>query len=101
MQKNVFIQYKLVYYSTSKNSKCQNTNIIKTPHFSVYHVTADYLGKCAFNLWNNRKNVSGYLRNHVAPSGERDTASSRGCYGEKYTHATMLRGVQAKHKGEY
>ncbi len=30
-----------VYYSTSYNPKCQNANIIKTQHFSVYHVTAD------------------------------------------------------------
>ncbi len=29
-----------VYYST-ENSKSQNTNIIKTQHFSIYHVTAD------------------------------------------------------------
>ncbi len=30
-----------VYYSTSYNPKCQIANIIKTQHFSVYHVTAD------------------------------------------------------------
>ncbi len=50
------------------------------------------------------KNVSGYICNHGSPSGERDTASPswelrnaspRGRYGERYTHAAMLRGVQA------
>ncbi len=34
----------------------------------------------------------------VPPSGEQDTASSGGHYRERYTHATMLRGVQAKTK---
>ncbi len=28
------------------------------------------------------KNVSGYICNHGSPSGERDTASPRGRYGE-------------------
>ncbi len=29
------------------------------------------------------KNVSGYVCNHGSPSGERDTASPRGRYGER------------------
>ncbi len=29
------------------------------------------------------QNVSGYVCNHGSPSGERDTASPRGCYGER------------------
>ncbi len=39
----------------------------------------------------------GYIRNlRRSPSWELRTASPRGRYGERYTHATMLRGVQAK-----
>ncbi len=38
----------------------------------------------------------GYIRNlRRSPSWELRTASPRGRYGERYTHATMLRGVQA------
>ncbi len=33
--------------------------------------------------------------NHGSPSWEPRTASPRGRYGERYTHTTMLRGVQA------
>ncbi len=40
-------------------------------------------------------NVSGYICNHGSLNRERDTASPRGRYGERYTHAGMLRGVQA------
>ncbi len=41
----------------------------------------------------------GYIRNlRHSLSRELRTASSRGRYGERNTHATMLRGVQAKHK---
>ncbi len=41
----------------------------------------------------------GYIRNlRRSLSRELRTASSRGRYGERNTHATMLRGVQAKHK---
>ncbi len=32
---------------------------------------------------NYMKNVSGYVCNHGSPSGERDTASPRGRYGER------------------
>ncbi len=39
-----------------------------------------------------RKNVSGYVCIHGSLSGERDTASPRGRYGERYT---MLREAQA------
>ncbi len=39
----------------------------------------------------------GYIRNlRRSLSRELRTASSRGRYGERNTHATMLRGVQAK-----
>ncbi len=48
-----------------------------------------------------KKNVSGYICDHGSLSWERDTASSRGRYGEQNTHATMLRGEQAKHKSEH
>ncbi len=45
-------------------------------------------------------NVSGYVCNHGSPSGERDTASPRGRYGEcrkresclKHTYKTQLAG---------
>ncbi len=38
----------------------------------------------------------GYIHNlRCSPSWELRTASPRGRYGERYTHATMLRGVQA------
>ncbi len=37
-----------------------------------------------------------YIRNlRRSPSWELRTASPRGRYGERYTHATMQRGVQA------
>ncbi len=32
------------------------------------------------------KNVSGYVCNHGSPSGEWDTASPRGRYGERHQH---------------
>ncbi len=32
---------------------------------------------------NLHKNLSGYVCNHGSPSGERDTASPRGRYGER------------------
>ncbi len=36
-------------------------------------------------------NVSGYVCNHGSPSGERDTASPRGRYGERLQHDSCLK----------
>ncbi len=48
-----------------------------------------------FNFWNLMrmwsKNVSGYVCNHGSPSGERDTASSRGRYGERRQRDSCLK----------
>ncbi len=37
------------------------------------------------------KNVSGYVCNHGSPSGERDTASPRGRYGERRQRDSCLK----------
>ncbi len=37
------------------------------------------------------KNVSGYVCNHGSPSGERDTASPRGRYGERLQRDSCLK----------
>ncbi len=37
------------------------------------------------------RNVSGYVCNHGSLSGERDTASPRGCYGERPQRDSCLK----------
>ncbi len=39
------------------------------------------------------RNVSGYVCNHGSPSGERDTASPRGCYGERPQRDSVWRYI--------
>ncbi len=43
------------------------------------------------------KNVSGYVCNHGSPSGERDTASPRGHYGERLQRDSCLKKHMKKH----
>ncbi len=38
-----------------------------------------------------KMNVSGYVCNHGSPSGERDTASPRGRYGERLQRDSCLK----------
>ncbi len=38
-----------------------------------------------------KQNVSGYVCNHGSPSGERDTASPRGRYGERLQRDSCLK----------
>ncbi len=40
---------------------------------------------------NSQENVSGYVCNHGSPSGERDTASPRGRYGERLQRDSCLK----------
>ncbi len=44
-----------------------------------------------------RENVSGYVCNHGSPSGERDTASPRGHYGERLQRDSCLKKHMKKH----
>ncbi len=55
-------------------------------------------GKCLFYVdveefpvATTEKNVSGYVCNHGSPSGERDTASPRGRYGERLQRDSCLK----------
>ncbi len=48
-------------------------------------------------LQNINKNVSGYICNHGSPSGERDTASPRGHYGERLQRDSCLKKHMKKH----
>ncbi len=48
-------------------------------------------------LTHNWKNVSGYVCNHGSPSGERDTASPRGHYGERLQRDSCLKKHMKKH----
>ncbi len=41
----------------------------------------------------HRRNVSGYVCNHGSPSGERDTASPRGRYGERPQRDSVWRYI--------
>ncbi len=41
--------------------------------------------------------VSGYVCNHGSPSGERDTASPRGHYGERLQRDSCLKKHMKKH----
>ncbi len=50
--------------------------------------TAGFYVKCIIN-----KNVSGYVCNHGSPSGERDTASPRGRYGERPQRDSVWRYI--------
>ncbi len=43
------------------------------------------------------KNVSGYVCNYGSPSGERDTASPRGHYGERLQRDSCLKKHMKKH----
>ncbi len=43
------------------------------------------------------ENVSGYVCNHGSPSGERDTASPRGHYGERLQRDSCLKKHMKKH----
>ncbi len=47
-------------------------------------------------LLNNKQNVSGYVCNHGSPSGERDTASPRGRYGERLQRDSCLKNTYVK-----
>ncbi len=53
------------------------------------------------NLWEESSarslNVSGYVCNHGSPSGERDTASPRGHYGERLQRDSCLKKHMKKH----
>ncbi len=44
-----------------------------------------------------QENVSGYVCNHGSPSGERDTASPRGHYGERLQRDSCLKKHMKKH----
>ncbi len=43
------------------------------------------------NIYKSTQNVSGYVCNHGSPSGERDTASPRGRYGERLQRDSCLK----------
>ncbi len=45
----------------------------------------------------SQQNVSGYVCNHGSPSGERDTASPRGHYGERLQRDSCLKKHMKKH----
>ncbi len=47
------------------------------------------------HVWS--ENVSGYVCNHGSPSGERDTASPRGHYGERLQRDSCLKKHMKKH----
>ncbi len=49
------------------------------------------------NLQATTENVSGYVCNHGSPSGERDTASPRGHYGERLQRDSCLKKHMKKH----
>ncbi len=54
------------------------------------------LEKCFHKILSS-KNVSGYVCNHGSPSGERDTASPRGHYGERLQRDSCLKKHMKKH----
>ncbi len=49
--------------------------------------------KTLINKTTTRMNVSGYVCNHGSPSGERDTASPRGRYGERPQRDSVWRYI--------
>ncbi len=51
----------------------------------------NYISVCLWNI------VSGYVCNHGSPSGERDTASPRGHYGERLQRDSCLKKHMKKH----
>ncbi len=54
-------------------------------------------GNCSFwALASSIEIVSGYVCNHGSPSGERDTASPRGRYGERLQRDSCLKNTYVK-----
>ncbi len=64
------------------------TAIIQVPTIIILHFTEIYFLFIEF--------VSGYICNHGSPSGERDTASTRGRYGERHQHDPCLKHTYIK-----
>ncbi len=60
-------------------------NIIKIVKYSITVL----LSYCITEI--TIQNVSGYVCNHGSPSGERDTASPRGRYGERLQRDSCLK----------
>ncbi len=73
----------------------RGSNLFKNTHthltlyqLHIYSLTASFSCKT---------NVSGYVCNHGSPSGERDTASPRGHYGERLQRDSCLKKHMKKH----
>ncbi len=76
-----------------------------TPHLSCYHTYSNRLSlntllsllSLSLRLTEMQRIVSGYVCNHGSPSGERDTASPRGHYGERLQRDSCLKKHMKKH----
>ncbi len=68
----------------------------------IYYIDALHIGRnISWNCYDYglqmMKTVSGYVCNHGSPSGERDTASPRGHYGERLQRDSCLKKHMKKH----
>ncbi len=69
---------------SSKKKRGRQTGQIRTSAPTLWSDVGD--------KWlSNTQNVSGYVCNHGSPSGERDTASPRGRYGERLQRDSCLK----------
>ncbi len=79
-----------VFIWRSPGQKCPH-NIKPHANSACLHMVS--LRNTVLIIWN----VSGYVCNHGSPSGERDTASPRGHYGERLQRDSCLKKHMKKH----
>ncbi len=77
-----------IFHSYSKPEDALTQKIQEIPHKAITVMLAKL---------NKKQNVSGYVCNHGSPSGERDTASPRGHYGERLQRDSCLKKHMKKH----
>ncbi len=89
LKKNIY--YEKSQYFCHSFQKVKPTYYIDSLHI-VWNISRLYFLK--FWLWlTGTENVSGYVCNHGSPSGERDTASPRGRYGERPQRDSVWRYI--------
>ncbi len=87
---SLFLLYLYVYFTSFYVKHFYVYEILyKLTSFALHNQTG-YLHSIVFSYY---KIVSGYVCNHGSPSGERDTASPRGRYGERPQRDSVWRYI--------
>ncbi len=70
---------------------CKTFSFLLISQILKYKKHYNYIYILNIEYYNIIENVSGYVCNHGSPSGERDTASPRGRYGERLQRDSCLK----------